>query len=216
MKKVDYNNIAKDFAASRKDLKWEELDYFMDFIKNHNLTLDSVLDVWCGSGRLLSLLVDNNITSNNYLGIDLSSGLLQEAKNQYPEFSFLEKDMRDISSLNKEFGIIFFVASFHHLSEKQERKKVLEDVFSLLQPGGYIFLTNWNLLSGANQQKYKQDVIPWSTQDFSIKFGDTDRYYHGFTLSELEKIFLEVGFSIEENRIFSWERNIVSICKKNV
>jgi hypothetical protein len=31
---VDYNNFAKTFSASRKNMKWEEIDYFLDKIKN--------------------------------------------------------------------------------------------------------------------------------------------------------------------------------------
>jgi hypothetical protein len=26
---VDYNNFAKEFAKSRKNMKWEEIDYFL-------------------------------------------------------------------------------------------------------------------------------------------------------------------------------------------
>ena len=47
--------------------------------------------------------------------------------------------------------------------------------------------------------------------DFSIKFGEYDRYYHGFTLGSLKKLFLEVGFLPEEHKISTSGRNIISI-----
>jgi hypothetical protein len=31
MKKVDYDNIALDFSKSRKNMKWEEIDYFISY-----------------------------------------------------------------------------------------------------------------------------------------------------------------------------------------
>jgi hypothetical protein len=30
MSKVDYNNISRDFAKSRKNMKWEEIEYFLE------------------------------------------------------------------------------------------------------------------------------------------------------------------------------------------
>jgi hypothetical protein len=29
---VDYNNFAKTFSNSRKNMKWEEIDYFVSFL----------------------------------------------------------------------------------------------------------------------------------------------------------------------------------------
>jgi tRNA G46 methylase TrmB len=45
---TDYNNFAKTFSQSRKNMKWEELEYFFS-----HLTQGSILDIGCGSGRLL-------------------------------------------------------------------------------------------------------------------------------------------------------------------
>jgi hypothetical protein len=30
---VDYNNFAKTFSKSRKNMKWEEIDYFLSFLE---------------------------------------------------------------------------------------------------------------------------------------------------------------------------------------
>jgi len=30
MEKVNYDNIAKDFSQSRKNMKWEEIEYFLE------------------------------------------------------------------------------------------------------------------------------------------------------------------------------------------
>jgi hypothetical protein len=30
---VDYNNFATTFSNSRKDMKWEEIDYFLSFLE---------------------------------------------------------------------------------------------------------------------------------------------------------------------------------------
>lgn len=53
---VNYDTFSQTFARSRKGLKWEEIEYFMDFISKNQVCLDSVLDIGCGSGRLLETL----------------------------------------------------------------------------------------------------------------------------------------------------------------
>jgi hypothetical protein len=40
---VDYNKFAKTFSNSRKNMKWEEIDYFMNFLKKEK-TL-KILDI---------------------------------------------------------------------------------------------------------------------------------------------------------------------------
>ena len=49
--------------------------------------------------------------------------------------------------------------------------------------------------------------------DFDIKIGANSRYYHGFTLEELDVLFKKTDVQVIENRIFEGERNIVSVIK---
>ena len=48
----NYDNIAKKFSNSRKNMKWEEIDYFLEKYFTENKKV-SVLDVGCWSARLL-------------------------------------------------------------------------------------------------------------------------------------------------------------------
>jgi cyclopropane fatty-acyl-phospholipid synthase-like methyltransferase len=44
---VDYNNFAKTFSKSRKNMKWLEMEYFLEKL---NFTNDiKILDVGCGN-----------------------------------------------------------------------------------------------------------------------------------------------------------------------
>ncbi|MGB2110948.1 MAG: hypothetical protein ACPHY8_03510 [Patescibacteria group bacterium] len=40
---VDYNNFAKTFSKSRKNMKWEEMEYFLEKLNINNST--KILDV---------------------------------------------------------------------------------------------------------------------------------------------------------------------------
>lgn len=209
-----YDNFSHTFSKSRKAMKWPEMDYFMDFIKTNLWESGNfkVLDIWCGNWRLLNYLKPNNL-DKFYLWIDESTGMIEEAKKEFTDYSFEILDMINLDKLDRSFDFIFFIASFHHLKTHKQRQEVLQKSLKLLNKNGFIFMTNWNLLSKSNLNKY-QETEKWS-QDFNIKIWEYSRYYHGFKLDELEKLFKNSGVKIIENRIFDGEKNIISILQSN-
>jgi len=199
-KKVSYDAFASTFSKSRIGKKWPEVDYCVEKARGELGREDfSVLDIGCGNGRLLESL-KNQGWAGQYLGIDASVNMLQEAQKIYPQCRFLALDMLDISEIKESFDAIFFIASFHHLSTIQDRVKVLFEVKKKLNEGGVIFFINWNLYSEENTKKYAKNQT--SPQEFQIKIGEYARYYHGFMQEELQMLFLEGGFTIKENREF--------------
>jgi len=220
MNKVDYDNIAVDFSKSRKNMKWEEIDYLISSYLSDFENKD-FLDIWCGSWRLLEQFSNNiDIEKINYLWLDLSLGMIEEAKKTYKDKDFLVLDMTSIDNIeNKKFDFIFFIASFHHLQKFDERMEVLQKAKNLLKKDWIIFMTNWYLNSSINNEKYKNDVIEnsenefWS-QDYNIYFWEYARFYHCFSLTELNYLFEKNWFEIIENRAFETQRNFLSIIKK--
>lgn len=212
---VDYNTFAKQFAESRKNMKWEEIEYFFKILWKNT---DDILDIGCGSGRLLEAY-HNYFGSfpEKYIWIDLSSGLLEEARKTYPNYDFLEKNMLEIQTV--EAKNIFLIASFHHLGTIEEREEMMCILYDSLRQWGKICMTNWALDSQYNEKKYRQSRIEnsenefgWS--DYTIKFWDTPRYYHCFSLKELEYLAKKTGFTIVENRLFDSEKNYITILEK--
>lgn len=204
---VNYDAFAHTFSESRKNLEWPELNTIIDDIANSWYT--SILDIWCGNGRLIERLEACSLEISSYLWVDNSSGMIQEARTLHPWYEFMVCDMLSLQTLLwRQYDAIVFLASFHHLETVDERKKVLLDVRSLLSPTGKIYMTNWNLLAQERYQKSHQ----WNG-DFNIKIGEHTRYYHGFTLDELEGLFVETGYLIEENRVFEGGRNVMSIIR---
>jgi len=214
---VDYNNFAKTFSNSRKKMKWEEIEYFLDYIKLEK-NID-ILDIWCWNWRLLWELLNSNLNIWNYLWIDLSSWLLTEAKKQYSNYNFLELNMTNIDKIDWKFDVIFFIASFHHLDNIDNRLETLKKAYSLLNKWWKIFVTNWALDSKLNFDKYNKSIIKWSenkfwSTDYDIKIGEYFRYYHCFNLLELEYLFTKSWFKIMENKLFKNEKNYISIIEK--
>lgn len=219
MEKVNYDNFAGTFSASRNDMKWDEIEYFLekysDFINEKK-----ILDVWCWNGRLLDHFIKSKFISDiDYFWIDASTWMINEAKNKFWSDDFLVLDMLDLDKLKvKNFESVFFIASFHHLLTIEERKKVLEDLKKIILPWTYVFMTNWALESELNKKKYEKSFINnsqnefWS-KDFSIKIWEFERFYHSFSLDELEYLFRETWYEIIENKLFENDRNFVSIIK---
>ena len=228
-KNVDYNSFAKTFSNSRKNMKWEEISYFLEFQKNF---WKKILDVWCGNWRLLGEFkksLDINILEDWYLWIDLSSWLLEQARELHPWYNFKELNMLDLNQLNPPsllrrglgggLSSIFFIASFHHLNNISDRLKVLKDTYRLLESWWYVYMTNWALDSDFNYEKYKSSIIEGSENDFwskwyNIKIWKSHRFYHCFSLEELEYLSKEIWFEIVENRLFENKRNYILILKK--
>ncbi|MBU4257135.1 class I SAM-dependent methyltransferase, partial [Patescibacteria group bacterium] len=109
--KRNYEEIAEDFNETRKKYLWPELLQLTRDIKDG----DKILDVGCGSGRLLEALKDKKI---NYLGVDTSEKLIKLAEERYKAAGF-EFQVRDILELSKipeiNFDYVFCVAVLHHL-----------------------------------------------------------------------------------------------------
>lgn len=202
-------------------MKWEEIDYFLGIFEFFEES--RILDVWCGNGRFLWALknVFPDLEKKHYSWIDSSTWLLAEARKLHSKFwdSFEELNMLNISSLDEKFTDMFFIASYHHLDDLSSREEVLKKAFGMLKEWWKIYLTNWALNSELNAQKYKKSIIAdsknsyWSI-DYNIKIWDSTRYYHCFSLDELEYLAQKSWLKIIENRLFDNQRNLITILQK--
>jgi 2-polyprenyl-3-methyl-5-hydroxy-6-metoxy-1,4-benzoquinol methylase len=75
------------------------------------------------------------VRTYSYLGIDESSGMIEEAQKLHPEYTFMVLDMNHLEELSddEKYDVIIFIASFHHLQTSEERKEVLEKTKKLLK-----------------------------------------------------------------------------------
>jgi hypothetical protein len=96
---------------------------------------------------------------------------------------------------------------------------MMNKLYDVCEPSWMIYMTNWALESSVHLEKYKQAKIInsenqfWSS-DFNIKIWKFDRFYHCFSLKELEYLSKKSGFKIIENRVFDNDKNIITILQK--
>lgn len=210
-----YNSISANFSATRA-FHWAELEVFIPYIKPGF----KALDLGCGNGRLIGALDKANL-AYDYLGLDFSQNLINEAKKKFPGKNFLVADMSDFDFKENSFDMVFMIASFHHLATNKERSELLHKIYNSLNPGGYLFMTNWNLW----QKKYfkyifKNILHKKSFNDFFIPYSAPDkssthfRYYHSFSKKELEKLLLRNNFILEPKGVYKTKFNINALIKK--
>ena len=220
-KKV-YNIIAPFFSSSRTYL-WDDLKPLGKFVK----VGDKILDLGCGNGRLYQLFEKNQV---NYTGVDQSEKLIQIAKGSVPQGNFFISDMCEVPFEDNEFDIVYAIASFHHLPNKDARIKCLKEIKRVLKNDGMFIMTNWNLHSLSAKKKAETDnwkvkgrkndfLIPWKNSQGEV-LGK--RYYYGFNMEELLMLFKEVGLSVIDQYFTTKGRkggvtssgNIITIAKK--
>lgn len=220
--KETYNTIASLFSSTRGYL-WDELKHFMEYIKDG----DRVLDVGCGNGRLYQAFKDLQVS---YVGVDLSEELIKIAQEKVPEGEFHVTDMTHLPFEDNSFDNVFSIAAFHHLPSVEMRETCLSEMARVLKPSGHLLMTNWNLHSKFAQKTVekgkwriegsRQDfILPWYTGQKKV-LGE--RYYYGFYMEELEKLFEQAGFAVEDQFFIKKGKradvvrgfNIISIVRK--
>ncbi|HEY2113826.1 MAG TPA: class I SAM-dependent methyltransferase [Candidatus Angelobacter sp.] len=95
-----------------------------------------ICDLGCGPGHVTEYLSRFNV---NVIGLDLSFGILKEARARYSEIIFLQGNMLDLPfAAAKLAGIIAFYSIIHF--DKDQGARALAEMSRVLKPGGIVLL----------------------------------------------------------------------------
>jgi ubiquinone/menaquinone biosynthesis C-methylase UbiE len=204
--KENYNLIAKEFSATRKEI-WEELKFLFENLKEG----EKVLDLGCGNGRWYKIFKEKRV---DYFGIDNSEKLIEIAKENFPDAKFFVGDALNLPFPDNFFDKIYSIALLHHIPSEALRIKVLKEAKRVLRPGGILILTCWRVhrlreilaflkytflkIIGKSKLDFRDTFVPWGKK--------TLRYYHFFTQKELENLVRKVGFEILESGVVKNKR----------
>ena len=183
-----------------------------------------VLEFWCWSGRFASLLNQNFSGQFDYVGIDLSDELLSYASQDNPNLTFFQWDITKlVKNFEQEsFDLIVWTSSFQHIPTSKERSFLMKNFYRLLDYDGMLLMTNWSLSSWFIKKNWKTVMKArvlswlkfdrWSSRDLLVPRNDNDwkvyeRFYHFFSLKELEKIATFSWLTIKTNTYLNdnWE-----------
>lgn len=203
----NYEQIADHYAETRKKQPWPEL---IEMAKDIQVG-QKVLDIGCGSGRLLEVLQDKKIT---YIGIDPCEKLLENARKQYSgmNIEFRTGNILELGDFPEyNFDHVFSIAVLHHLPGTELRLNALRQLKNKIKQDGRLLITVWNLW---DNKKYNRLIWKFLMLKFfgknKMDFGDilfdwkdntgkiiSQRYYHAFTKHELKKLLKKAGLKIK-------------------
>ncbi len=178
-----YDEIAPIYSR-----RWFDSSNIKPLLRSFSSMLPSnaiVLDAGCGCGRDVFYLTENG---HDTVGVDLSMGLLNEARARLPKSYFRLMDIRDLKYPDDLFDGILCSAVINHFVEEDLRLAV-ESFQRVLRNTGLLCIT--------------------------FKNGDTHEFdsihrffqYHG--IDDIKRIFAEYGFALLEEKISSDKKGII-------
>ncbi|MDD2353890.1 MAG: class I SAM-dependent methyltransferase [Patescibacteria group bacterium] len=214
--RTSYDSIATHFDLTRKKRVWPQIEEYCKRVKEG----EAVLDLACGNGRLLGSLFDKKI---NYLGIDVSSQLINIAQKNYPKHKFIVGNVLDIESIlekGESYDYIFFLAALQHIPGHKNRLELLKKIKNYLNDSGVLVISNWNLWSSKHRFRIIKAGVYKLLGLNKLNFGDiiffwkdakgenrAKRYYHAFTKRELLFLAKKSGFeqiSLKKDKYNYW------------
>jgi ubiquinone/menaquinone biosynthesis C-methylase UbiE len=169
---ASYDRSAAEYAAQWDELRLERaLHAFTSRITGQR----RVLDLGCGPGRDLAFLTDLGC---QLVGLDLSSGMLAQARIRLAGAQLVQADLRRLPILWDSFDGIWACASLLHLRRAHVPAALLEAKRVLRQPDGLLYLA---LKAGQGER--------WVTGH-----GGHRTFFSYFQPSEVQTMLLHTGF----------------------
>jgi SAM-dependent methyltransferase len=103
-----------------------------------------ILDVGCGTGRLLSHLPKQQYQRH---GIDISAGMVRTALSKDPDFRCSRASATAIPYPDNTFDIVFSAAVLHHLAAAEAVKQAIIEMIRVTKPGGTAIIWDHNPLN---------------------------------------------------------------------
>jgi|TARA_B100001093_G_scaffold515193_1_gene590973 alkylated DNA repair protein alkB family protein 8 len=178
-----YEEIADHFKVTRV-YTWSWIKIFISKLKNNSI----IYDIGCGNGRNM------DFENQTFIGIDNCKKFVDMCLND-KKLAILA-NMTNINLPSNSADAIICIASFHHLSNRENRIKALYEMKRLIKPECQILLSVWSI----NQPKktkivfnsYGNQMVTWNHK--------YKRFYYIFRVEEIKTLFIECGLIIIDHK----------------
>ena len=216
-----YDEIAPHFSNTRAH-PWPEVETFLAAVVSaggqQSVGRRQVgLDVGCGNGRHTRLLADVVGTA---VGLDLSHELLVEARAMMAPNAgnggngenegcrgverggwTAELAQADAAALPVAAGTVdvaLYVATIHHLPDRETRVGSLEELARVLGPGGRGLVSAWSTAHDRFDAAADAEEGFDTTLDWTLPGGETvPRFYHIYAPAEFERDLRDAGLVVD-------------------
>lgn len=128
-KHIDYDSISRSYDVGRaaKPEMVKKLIRVLQVDKNSHL-----LDLGCGTGNYTAELQK---AARSVIGIDISKGMIEQAKAKFPHLQFLCCDVTHLPFDSETFDGAFAIQVLHHVKDKET---FLREAYRVLHKGGHM------------------------------------------------------------------------------
>lgn len=182
-----YDTIAAKYCAKtrlNKYLRWER-EYIRKMLDLIDSAMPRVLDVGCGDGRHCRIIGEEK---GRAVGIDLSEGMLAEARKHCPDMDFRQMNMHSLEFDDGSFDGIWSSGSIYHVT-KLTVPAVLSEFQRTLRPSGVLAMS-FKLGTGEGLE-----ANPGS-------YAGLPRYFAYYTREEMTWLLERAGFSVVETCMY--------------
>ena len=186
-----YEAIGEHFSKTRA-YAWPEVEAFVEAQD----PVDTALDLGCGNGRHAELLATR---ADRVVGLDISHGVLSEARDRAAEREFpLALVQGDAARRPLRDGCVdlaVYVATLHHLRDRETRVASLDELARVLAPGGRALVSVWS----TEADRFEPDAGFDTTVDWTLPDGEVvPRFYHVYDPDEFAADLRASALAVEE------------------
>ena len=180
--RTGYDKVAEQYTQQYSDeLSHKPLDReLLDRFAERTTGKGRVCDLGCGPGHLARYLHDRGADA---LGIDLSPGMVEQARLMNPGIEYTQGDMR---ALDLPDGSLAGIAAFYSIIHipRDQVADVLKELRRVLQPGGLLLLAFHK-----GQETVHRDEFFGEAVNLDFRFFEPD---------EMRGYLEDAGFTVDE------------------
>jgi len=207
-----YDQYADSFSATRG-----RVQPGVRQLVHRMMDVEGILDVGCGNGTLARALHKAGY-DGRYVGVDVSTGLLHEARALMPASVEGSYDFHQVNLAASDwqnsiqgapFDWVVCFAVLHHLPGADLRRRTVEILADFVNSEGWVGVSVWQW---QNSTRLRKRVLPWSRAGLhpealdegdvllDWRAGDTIglRFVHTFTEKSLTELAQAGGFTVSE------------------
>lgn len=149
-----------------------------------------VLDIACGTGRVIKHLTSKGVRPENITGVDISSKLLEQAKVALPQVAFLHSSLDNVKLISDGFDLVTSNMSIHYL-DNLTLEKSIDTIRAALKTGGSFFFVESDP-DYIPERRNPENLNKWF--ELKTSWGTTMPYFNRDPRSVLTNFLENRGF----------------------
>ncbi|WP_163830787.1 class I SAM-dependent methyltransferase [Spartinivicinus ruber] len=186
---VDFSRVAKEYHRLGINQQSAGVKLINQLVLHGG---ESIIDIGCGDGRLSSVMA--SLTTGDIVGIDISPGMINTAKQYLPRGCFLEGDIETIALESfSRFDIVFINSVMHWFKKPAVTLKRIQQLMTknsclaIQTP-----LKNWCF---ELQQVIDQTISNEQLKEIYSSYHCP--WFHLTTIDEYTKFFQSLGYGVD-------------------